>query len=89
MSKQNGHAWFSQRIRASIMASGKSQKEIADRLGYTHQNMITMIKQGHTRLPQEKVVLLAQALGEPPALLLRDWLQTYMPRVLSDIEAYL
>ncbi len=49
----------------------KTQAEIAEEAGFVHQNMITMIKQGATKLPIDRVPALAKALESDPALLLR------------------
>ena len=49
----------------------KTQVEIAEEAGFVNPNMITMIKQGATKLPIDRVPALAKALGVDPALLLR------------------
>jgi hypothetical protein len=41
---------------------GLLQKDIATKVGFDQPNMITMIKQGRTRLPIDKIGLMANAL---------------------------
>jgi hypothetical protein len=48
----------------------KKQSEIASQAGFVNANMVTMIKQGSTRLPLDRVVPLAKALEADPAYLL-------------------
>ena len=49
----------------------KTQAEIAEEAGFSNPNMVTMIKQGATKLPIDRVPALAKALDSDPALLLR------------------
>lgn len=49
----------------------KTQAEIATEAGFVNPNMVTMIKQGATKLPLDRVPALARALDSDPALLLR------------------
>ena len=49
----------------------KSQAEIAEEAGFINPNMVTMIKNGSTKLPIDRVPALAKALECDPALLLR------------------
>ena len=49
----------------------KTQAEIAEEAGFINPNMVTMIKQGATKLPIDRVPALAKALDSDPALLLR------------------
>jgi transcriptional regulator with XRE-family HTH domain len=49
----------------------KTQAEIAEEAGFVNPNMVTMIKQGSTKLPIDRVPALAKALESDPALLLR------------------
>lgn len=69
--------------------SGKTQREIARELGYTRPNVVTMIKQGETKLPLSKVKPMAGALGIDPARLLRMAMEEYMPEALAVIEEVL
>ena len=62
---------------------------IAHAIGYDNSNMISMIKTGRTRMPAEKVVPFAKAVGHDPKTLLRHWFAAYMSEVLPDVERYL
>lgn len=68
-----------QYLTAQIQISGLKQKDIADALGYTKPNIITMFKQGLTKLPIEKVGPLAKVLGVDAVYLLRIVMNDYMP----------
>lgn len=50
-------------IDKAIDKSSKSQREIADAVGFKNSNMITMIKQGHAKLPLDRVPAMARVLG--------------------------
>ncbi len=80
---------FVSRISELIDNSDNSQTEIAKDIGYKNSNIMTMFKRGTTRIPPDKVVPLAFALGQDPGLMLRDWFEAYMPNVMQDIDAYL
>jgi transcriptional regulator with XRE-family HTH domain len=54
------------RTRLAELAPTKSQKEIASQAGYTNPNMITMLKQGNTKLALDRVAALARALEVDP-----------------------
>lgn len=68
-----------QYLTAQIQISGIKQKDIAEALGYTKPNIITMFKQGLTKVPVEKVGALAKVLGVDPVYLLRVVMNDYMP----------
>jgi transcriptional regulator with XRE-family HTH domain len=76
-------------LTQQIRLSGKSQAEIATELGYQHQNIITMFKQGRTRIPLDKVGPLAKALEIDPALLLQKVMGEYMPETLAALQSVL
>lgn len=73
-------------INHQIRVSGKSQAEIASELGYPNQNIITMFKQGRTRIPPDKVGQLAKALEIDPALFLKKVMGEYMPETLAALQ---
>jgi transcriptional regulator with XRE-family HTH domain len=75
-----------QYIEQLIALSGKTQTQIAEEVGYDKPNVITMIKQGKTKLPINKVGLFAQALGIDPVYLLRATMSEYMPDTWQSIE---
>ncbi|MGA7181264.1 MAG: hypothetical protein WBX11_16985 [Thiobacillaceae bacterium] len=67
----------------------KSQKEIAVEVGYDKANVITMFKQGSTKLPINKVPIFAKALGVDPVHLLRIVMQEYAPDAWQVFEELL
>lgn len=73
-------------LTAQIDICGRRQKDIATDIGYTKPNMITMLKQGLTKLPLDKVGLMANAIGCDPKYLLRVAINDYMPDTLPLIE---
>lgn len=68
-----------QYLEQQINLCDKSQKQIADETGYEKPNIITMFKQGKTKLPVNKVPAFAKALGVDPIHLLRVVMGEYMP----------
>jgi len=73
-------------LAQQIILRGKSQKEIAEEVGYEKPNVITMMKQGHTKIPIVKVGAFARALEVDPAYLLRLVCMEYMPETWAAIE---
>ena len=73
-------------ITKAIHDCGKAQIEIAAVCGWPKPNIVTMIKQGSTRLPLDKVGLLARAVDLDPVYLLRVVMQEYMPDTYAAIE---
>lgn len=71
------------------LAMGMTNVEVAELVGYKNPNVISMIKKGNTKLPMEKVGLMAEALGTDPAKLLRMVMSEYSPDLLRVIEAAL
>lgn len=70
-----------------IMAPRKSQREIAAEIGYDKANMLSMIKHGDSRVPLDKIPLLAKALEVDVATLFKLALEQYWPdmnRVIAD-----
>jgi hypothetical protein len=70
----------------AINMSGKTQIEIATEIGYDKPNIITMFKQGKTRLPINKIGTVAVALGVDPVHMLRLALSEYLPETWEVIE---
>lgn len=64
----HGHGRLATFLRNRIAELGptKTQAEIAQQTGYTNQNMISMLKSGHTKLPLDRVAALARALEVDP-----------------------
>ena len=80
---------FASLIESLINESSKTQVQIANDMGYDNQNIITMFKKGTTRIPLEKVTLLARSVNEDPGVLMRLWFEAYMPQALYDIENHI
>ncbi|NEX60150.1 helix-turn-helix domain-containing protein [Noviherbaspirillum galbum] len=76
-------------IDARIGELNKLQTQIAHEVGFNKPNMITMIKQGKTKLPLDKVGLMAKALECNPSDLLRLCLMEYDLETWKAIEPYL
>lgn len=74
-------------ISAMIDLSQKSQKQIAEEVGFAKPNMITMIKQGKTKLPMGKVGALARSLGLDPQHLFKMVMEEYEPATWEGIES--
>lgn len=73
-------------IQLQIAVSGVAQKDIAEALGYDNPNVITMFKQGKTRVPLNKVGPLATVLGVDPVHLLRLVMTEYCPDTWQAIQ---
>lgn len=84
--KRRNH--FSALVETMMRESGKSNIQLADDMGYSNQNIISMFKSGKTRVPVEKVASLAKTCGYDPAWLLREWFMAFMPDLLPDLEEH-
>lgn len=73
-------------LTEAIDNSPKTQREIAKAIGYINPNIITMFKQGLTKVPLDKVPLLAEALGRSPIELMRIALREYSPHLIPVFE---
>jgi transcriptional regulator with XRE-family HTH domain len=69
-----------------IDASPLTQTEIATRLGYDRPNLITMFKQGSTKVPVNKIGPLARILEVDAVWLLRRALREYSPDLWEALE---
>jgi hypothetical protein len=74
-------------IARRIDETGRSQREMASALGYPKPNIITMFKQGLTKIPLNQVVPIADFLGLDRVWLLRTAIAEYDPKLLVGIEA--
>jgi hypothetical protein len=73
-------------LAQQIARCGKTQRDIAAEVGYENSNVITMMKQGLTKIPLTKVGAFARALEVDPAYLLRLVCMEYMPETWAAIE---
>jgi hypothetical protein len=76
-------------VEEILALSGRSQRDIASDCGYVNANILTMFKNGRTRLPLEKVRALAKATQSDPARLLRLVLKEYHPQIWKTIQELL
>lgn len=76
-------------VTEQIRIIGKKQLEIAEEAGFENPNVITMIKQGRTKLPLGKVGLMAKALELDPTYLLKLCIEEYQPETWDAIRPYM
>ena len=90
MSKEfHGNTTVAGYIAECLALSEKTQRQIAEECGFDNQNVITMLKNGSTKVPLNRVGSLAKALKVDPAYLLRRVMAEYMPETWVNIEAIL
>lgn len=70
--------------RVLELKSRKSQAEIAVEAGYTNANMITMIKQGSSKVALDRIPAFARALEADPAFILRLALDQAIGRTAAE-----
>lgn len=73
-------------LTEAIDRSEKTQREIAKAIGYNNPNIITMFKQGLTRVPIDKVPMLAEALDRSPIEFMTIALREYAPHLITVFE---
>lgn len=73
-------------IISAIEMSGKKQNEIAEDMGYTNANIISMLKKGNTKLAPAKIPLFAKAVGIDPVRVLDVLLSEYQPEIWDVIK---
>ena len=64
----------------------KTQREIAAEIGYDKPNLISMFKRGETKIPLDKIPLLAKAVGADASHLFRLALDQYWPDLKPTID---
>jgi transcriptional regulator with XRE-family HTH domain len=69
-----------------IAAIDKTQRQISEECGFDNPNIITMFKNGLTKLPINRIGPLAKALDVDPAYLLRLVMNEYMQDSWEFIE---
>lgn len=70
--------------RVLELKPSKNQAEIAAQAGYTNANMITMIKQGSSKVALDRVPALAHALEADPAFVMRLALEQAIGRTAAE-----
>lgn len=73
-----------QYIEQQLLFCGRSQREVAEMMGYTNPNIVTMFKSGKTKVPLNKTAQLAKALNVDPVFFTRLVLDEYAPD-LSEV----
>jgi transcriptional regulator with XRE-family HTH domain len=73
-------------LTAQINLCGKTQLDIAREVGFEKPNIITMLKQGKSKLPISRIGKLAKSLGVDPWYLYQLAMSEYEPDTWSVIE---
>ncbi len=73
-------------LATMIDESGLTQREIAERAGFKKPNILTMLKQGSTKVPIERIPALAAACGMPALPLLETAMTEYAPAAWQTIR---
>jgi hypothetical protein len=74
-------------ISWQIALCGKPQLDIAVEAGFEKPNIVTMIKQGKTKLPLGKIGKFAKAIEVDPMHLLKLCMSEYWPDTWNEIES--
>lgn len=64
----------------------KTQREIANDLGYDRANIISMFKSGEAKIPLEKLPALARSLGVDLGILIRLGMEQYMTDEMVELN---
>jgi transcriptional regulator with XRE-family HTH domain len=87
MTKQfSSHLTVAEFLADRIAAIDKTQRQIADECGFDNPNIITMFKNGQTKLPINRIASLAKAIDADPVHLLRLVMLEYIPDLWESIE---
>lgn len=78
-----------QYLTMHINNSEKTQRQIALEIGYTKPNIITMFKQGSTKLPLDKIGPIAKALEIEPDELFFKVMTEYMPETFEALTPFM
>jgi len=76
-------------LAEKIDSSEKTQRELADEIGFECVNMISMLKTGTAKVPLNRVAAIALALDIDPAELMERVMAEYMPDTLAAIQEIL
>ena len=74
-------------ITWQINLCGKKQTQIAEEVGFEKPNVITMIKQGKTKVPINKIGKFAKALEVDPIFFMKMVFTEYMPDAMEAINS--
>lgn len=73
-------------LARAIADSGKTQREIARDAGFDRPNVLSMMKQGVTRVPIERIPALARALGIDAKPFIEIAMEEYHPKMWRAIR---
>lgn len=76
-------------VSAQIDICGRSQKEIAEEVGFPKANILTMIKHGSTKIPIPRAAALAKAMGVDQTRFVQMVMKEYQPEIWAAIEGSL
>ncbi len=76
-------------ISTRIEELGLKLLDVAEICGFARPNVVTMIKQGKTKLPMDKIGPMARALQTDPFELYRMCMQEYLPSTWEAIASIL
>ena len=77
---------FHEYLNDAINSSGIKQSEMAETMGFDKPNIITMFKQGKTRVPLHKVAEFAKILKLDAKALLKRAMLEYSPELFRVVE---
>ena len=80
------HSPTARLIADALDASGKTQREVAEEVGFPRGNVISMLRSGEMRLPIERAPALARALGINEKLLEEPYIENFCLRASCDGE---
>jgi transcriptional regulator with XRE-family HTH domain len=78
---------FTEFLSARIEKSGLSQVAIADAIGYCNSNIVSMFKNGVTKVPLDRLPPLAKCLDVNQSELVELWLKSYRPEWVEIVSA--
>ncbi|SIN99489.1 hypothetical protein SAMN05444722_0046 [Rhodovulum sp. ES.010] len=73
-------------LSEAISTSGRTQREIAHRSGFTRANVISMMKHGEMKVPIERIPDLADACGVDPKEFARVAIAEYHPEIMNILR---
>lgn len=76
-------------FKEALEVCGKTQAQVAEEVGYPKPNIISMFKNGDTRIPLEKAGDLALAVNVDPVHFVRLLLESYTPLTYGLMSRHL
>lgn len=76
-------------VEERLQIIGITQREVAEKAGFEKPNMITMIKQGRTKLPMAKIGPFAEAIEVDSVELFQLCMSTYYPETWKALEPFM